>query len=362
MELKVDFGALWREVRRLSNESVPFSWSPGVALDPIDIELREGKEIQLADLEVVNGLLSIQGRQVLLFIPDQFEAVEVVEADPSKGKRFHVSDCKTLRRMKAGGRFERYIVTNKLDGTFAITGKNRSGQSATGEARLMVCKNCLDAVNYQNYLHEARGQKHAIWREFEIAEFFNEFSTSFRHLPKGIATRAGSGDYTDDWAAISLRVRQACGFRCDECRLDLIEHPRLLHVHHINGVKSDNSATNLRPLCADCHRKQPMHGRMFIRREDMLTITRLRREQGLVKTEWETVMKLADLSVRGGLSHAKAQGLEAPVVGYAHQDRGGDARMFEAAWPDRRLALAVHSKKDLPSWEIHDVASFVETK
>jgi hypothetical protein len=36
----------------------------------------------------------------------------------------------------------------------------------------------------------------------------------------------------------------------------------LLHVHHINGVKSDNSEMNLRVLCQYCHGEQPNHEHM----------------------------------------------------------------------------------------------------
>src|SRR5690606_37102207 len=103
MELKVDLVALWQQVRRVSDERVPFDWTASVVLDPIDIQLSQGKEVQLDDLDVVNGLLSVEGRQVLLFIPDQHAAVDVVQAAPEKGKRFHVADCKTLQDMRARG-------------------------------------------------------------------------------------------------------------------------------------------------------------------------------------------------------------------------------------------------------------------
>jgi hypothetical protein len=33
-------------------------------------------------------------------------------------------------------------------------------------------------------------------------------------------------------------------------------------VHHINGLKSDDSPENLRVLCIGCHAEQPSHGHM----------------------------------------------------------------------------------------------------
>ncbi|HFF2264099.1 TPA: hypothetical protein ACGBID_006724, partial [Pseudomonas aeruginosa] len=92
MEIRVDFSELWAQVKRLSDASVEFDWVAAAQLDPIDIELLEGREVRLEDLDVINGLLSVDGRQVLLYIPDQFSPVDVVQASPDKGKRFHVAD------------------------------------------------------------------------------------------------------------------------------------------------------------------------------------------------------------------------------------------------------------------------------
>lgn len=361
MELEIDFSALWRQARRVSENIVPFDWSASVVLDPIDIQLSRGKEVQLEDLDVVNGLLSVEGRQVLLFIPDQHAPVDVVQASPERGKRFHVADCKTLEDMRSRGRFQRYVATNKLDGVFSITGEDSSGRYQEVESELRVCMNCLEAVNYRDYAYKAQGARRKEWAGFEIAEFFNTFSTSFRYLPRDIAPRPGSGMYTEDWAQISAGIRARCGFRCDDCGLDLSAHRNLLHVHHINGVKSDNSAVNLRPLCADCHRKQPFHERMFVGAADMAIITRLRREQKLVGSDWDAVLKLADLSVHGAISHARHKGFDPPEIGY--EFAGSDGRVIaevEAAWPARKIAICIADKPGIPGWTMLSGAEFMK--
>ncbi|WP_447585569.1 HNH endonuclease [Pseudoxanthomonas mexicana] len=362
MELDVNFSELWRQARRVSENIVPFDWTASVVLDPIDIQLSEGKEVQLEDLDVVNGLLSVEGRQVLLFIPDQHAPVDVVQAFPEKGKRFHVADCKTLQDMRARGRFQRYLATNKLDGMFLITGADSAGRYREVESELRVCMNCLEVVNYRDYAHKSHGgERRSVWREFEIAEFFNTFSTSFRYLPRNIAARPGSGKYTDDWAQISSVIRSRCGFRCDDCGLDLSAHRNLLHVHHINGVKSDNSAGNLRPLCADCHRKQPFHERMFVNSTDMAIITRLRNAQRLVGNDWDAVLKLADLSVHGAISHARHRDFEPPEIGY--EFAGKDQTVIaeaEAAWPARRIAICIAEKPSIPGWTMLSGAEFMQ--
>ncbi|EPJ2923400.1 hypothetical protein [Pseudomonas aeruginosa] len=359
MEIKVDFSELWGEVRRLSAAPVEFDWVAAAQLDPIDIELLEGREVRLEDLDVINGLLSVDGRQVLLYIPDQFSPVDVVQASPEKGKRFHVADCKTLADMRAKGRFERYLVTNNLTGVFSISGKNSRGMPEELDSRLLVCKNCLEKLNYQNYCHDS-ARSH-IWQRFEIARFFETYSTSFTYLPRNLGQRAIGNDYTADWAEVSADVRRRCGFKCDCCGLDLSEHRHLLHVHHVNGVKQDNSSANLRPLCADCHRKQPLHEHMFISMTDMQLLTRLRREQNITADDWAQVLELADLSVHGALMHARQRGFPVPEIGYEFVNtKGVVVASTEVAWLERRVALCLSEAPDIDSWTVLSSAAFID--
>lgn len=360
MEIKFDFSGLWAQAKRIGAERVEtIDWTAATQLDPVDIELLQGREVKLEDLDVINGLLSVDGRQVLLYIPDQYKPVEVVQRTPEEGKRFHVADCKTLADMRAKGRFDRYVVTNNLSGIFPISGKNSRGQAAELDSRLFVCKNCLEKLNYQNYCHETR--RTSIWKAFEIGRFFETYSTSFRYLPRSLSNRSLANEYTQDWAEISANVRRRCGFVCNECRVNLSEHRHLLHVHHVNGVKSDNAASNLRALCADCHRKQPLHDWMFISSADMQVLTRLRREQSIVAGDWEQAAALADLSVHGALLHAKHKGFEVPEVGYEFTNaKGVVVAEVELAWPAQRLAVHVSEGVDFPGWNIMTPIEFIE--
>lgn len=358
MEIRADFAELWKQVKRLSAVPVEFDWVAAAQLDPIDIELLEGREVRLEDLDVINGLLSVDGRQVLLYIPDQFAPVDVVQASPDKGKRFHVADCKTLADMRAKGRFEKYVVTNNLTGIFPISGKNSRGITEELDSRLMVCKNCLDKLNYHNYCHD--NTRSDIWQSFEIARFFETYSTSFSYLPRDLTRRAIGNDYTKDWAEVSANVRRRCGFKCDGCGLNLGEHRHLLHVHHVSGLKQDNSSINLRPLCADCHRKQPLHDHMFISMKDMQLLNRLRREQSILAGDWAQVLKLADLSVHGALMHAKHKGFDVPEVGcrLVSQDRVTIVEV-EVAWKQRRVAISVADIAVMADWVVFSPADFI---
>ncbi|WP_166360657.1 HNH endonuclease [Pseudomonas akapageensis] len=359
MEIRVDLSELWGQVNRLGTQVIEFDWTAAAQLDPIDVELQDGKEIALKDLNVLNGLLSVHGRQVLLYIPDQFSPVDVVQGAPEKGKRFHVADCKTLSEMRSKGRFERYVVTNNLSGVFKITGKNSCGSHEVLDSSLLVCKNCLEKLNYQNYCHDST--RPHIWTRFAIAEFFETYSTIFRHLPQRLSQSLGNTDYSEDWPKISAEVRRRCRFNCDECCVNLSEHRRLLHVHHLNGVKSDNSSANLRPLCADCHRKQPMHGHLFISAGDMKMLIRLRREQSIVAADWKGVMGLADLAVHGALLHAQQKGFGVPIIEYEFiNDKGVVVADVKVAWPEQRIAICVSDAPQIANWDMLNPVEFIE--
>jgi hypothetical protein len=137
-----------------------------------------GIEIDIDELEVKQGLLSIRGRQVLLFIPDHGFKVMDTLVDPSLGNKFHVTDCKTLELMKRKNRFARYKITNSFSGIFEIFGTNENGDLVEDEARLHVCKNCLNQLNYKGAANQAVKARNEIVKTFKIDEFF-QFSVLF---------------------------------------------------------------------------------------------------------------------------------------------------------------------------------------
>ena len=100
--------------------------------------------------------------------------------------------------------------------------------------------------------------------------------------------------------------------------------------------------------CADCHRKQPMHGSMYIKSTDMVTIQRLRHVQGVMGkgSSWEDLLELVDSSFEGLLRFYKSQRKAMPEVGYDILDSKGEVVLqAELAWPDSKTAV-VHDKTE----------------
>lgn len=344
--IDVDLTGLQRALQKMGATPVDFSVrSQAVPIDPIDKELETGIVLpDLSEVDTTKGLLNYKGRQILLYIQDQGSQIEQVLQDGSTGRKFHIADCNTLKEMRERGRFERYVVAQNLEGNFPVSGTDwRTGRLIEGQARLWVCKNCLKFLNYQGASH---GNRDAIARRFDISEFFSTYSSFFPYLPRRRAGQTKDEGYTEDWSRIAGAYKADKGFKCESCGVELSTHKGLLHVHHKNGVKGDNSHANLQTLCVSCHREQPSHEHLFVRHKDARAITRLRVEQGIVASrEWNTTRRYCDPGLSGLLDAIERLGSLAPEVGVDVLDASGAVvANLEIAWPERRVGVAIQEE------------------
>ena len=218
--------------------------------------------IEVALEEVIpadDGTLEYRGQKVVLYIRDQRIAMRY-HGTPGGGYRYHVADCDTLQGMRDRGRYERYVVSVRKDGRFIV---NRFQYDQLIEKELEVeipvCKNCLRALNYNNYNTALKYEKLRIWTSFNLIEYFDKYPSKIRTIPKHTAETAPLDTYTEDWDQISRAYRESVNWKCEDCGLDMTAHPNLLHVHHRNGVESDNRRDNLEAVCIGCHVKKPDH-------------------------------------------------------------------------------------------------------
>jgi hypothetical protein len=358
MKLYFPVDQLWIHVRKMGATERDFILEAVIPepLPPI-LTSTGGIDVTIDEVDTKHGLLSSNGAQVVLYIPDQGRNVDSVLINGKEGRKVHVADCVTLEQMRQKNRFQRYRAVVNVTGDFEVFGFSISQQNPVdGSARLQVCINCLKHLNYRGYLTEPRRQTE-IRNDFNLKDFFAEHSTLFRYLPTSFVERKAG--YTEDWAVVSERFRTSKGVICEQCGLDLNHHKHLLHTHHVDGNKRNNQGGNLMALCADCHRKQPLHDYMSIRAKDMATLQRLRKEQGVLgdTTGWDELFKLVDPPFQGLLRFYKADGAAKPEIGYEVMDSSGEvAAEVAIAWPNARFAVvADDAQKELLSalgWKI----------
>ncbi|MFK0570695.1 HNH endonuclease [Endozoicomonas sp.] len=330
----------------------------------IQLERAEGIEISLADLETREGLLHYKDMQVVLFIPDHSRRQGFFEKavdDGSKGNKYHIGQCQKLDEMKRNNRLERYSISRNPDGQFEIYGFDRSGEQIKDVVELNVCQYCLSLLNYKGAAESSR-RRWEVVGEFDINEFFASHSSLFKYLPGNISQR--DIGYTKDWEEISAKTRKRANYICKSCKVKLSDNKNLLHTHHINGVKSDNSHNNLEVLCADCHRRQPCHQCMHVSHSDIQLINRLRREQGIITSNlsWDDVFRYADPAIHGPLSHARSQGYAPPMVSFELSDSQANViGELGAAWPDRMYGIYINNPPSkLHGWVFHSILEALE--
>ena len=357
MRLKIDLSTLKQLANRFNPEGSNFIIDSSFQSRPIDEVLDAGDtEVPLSEISTDFNLLSYHGRQILLYIKDHTGKFDATLQNSESGNRFHVAFCTTLQTMWSNNRSTRYVPTNNLSGQFLIQDSPWSGYSREQRTKLNVCKYCIQKLNYQGSRDYRKRQQ--TFNTFSLTEFFTDYSTCFDFVPKGLSETANVG-YTPDWPDISSELRRRAGFRCSKCTVDLSQHKYLCDVHHINGSKADNRQENLMVLCRDCHRKQPKHGGIFLKRHEMQIITQLRNAiPATSKTGWTEAYQYADKAIHGDLGVLQSMGYSVPIIGYEYIGGSGavEVDQLEAAWPGRKEAISL-TKVDIPGWTVHLVGS-----
>ncbi len=350
MKLNVDLSALHLAIAPLGQIITHFSiTSQSNELKSIGSHLIKGlilgKDIQLNEIDASFGVLNFKGYQVMLYIPDQGSNIlNIIKNGKQKiAKKIHIAECKTIIEMREGGRFnDRYDVISRTDGLFPVFGVDlKTKEEHKGESDLSVCQNCLTQLHYLKFPELSWDKKLRFVNAFSYVQFFENFSSYFKSLPKATAG-FHSGDYTSDWTSISSKIRNELNYTCEQCGVELKNDSKLLHVHHINGNKTNNTRENLRALCVDCHKKQPHHDHLYVSNEDVLRINTLRREQHKFDVfDYNTLQECADTALDGLLQKCQSTGLASGELGIMIREKN-QVISIDLCWPRRKVAVLIN--------------------
>lgn len=365
MKIELNLESLLACVHKMGAQKNTFFYNNDADNDVLNLdkELQKGKAITLDELEYEDGFLSISGLQVLLYIADQGRSVRDVINGEKEGRKVHVADCETLEEMRIKNRFGRYHVTNSRSGIYEIFGTDYpNNEEVTGHAELKICKNCLKFLNYKNYRNFKGHNKSDIYDEFTLTDFFSQYSTMFKSLPKSSGTPVPG--YTPDWKERSQAYRRLKDYQCEQCKVDLSGKKFLIDCHHISGNKQDNNHSNLLALCKNCHRKQPMHGQYYVSSKDMRLINSLRRAQGLLEMlDWDKVIQLSDTAITGLLGLYRKYDWPAPdLIGLSINDDSGKLQAYaEIAWSQDKIAIVLDSadsaELNTTGWDLRSIGT-----
>jgi hypothetical protein len=282
MKIDVSFSMLDRV--RLAIGANLIEWNVELSeldeLRDIKFKLKKGIELEYTEVDQGHGLFAYKGQQVVLYIKDHSWKPEAIE-NPEKGNKVHLTQCTTLDHMQKRGRIDRYVATTRRDDVYLCDVVNEMGDTPyEKEISLYPCKNCLKKLNYNSY-KTAQGQdKISVVKDFSLTEYFETYSTFFTHLPTHTDASAPLNHYVEEWSEKSKQVRKKANWICSECRVGLSDkkYRKWLHVHHINGNKSDNLFGNLKVLCLLCHAGQPGHKHMQVDSKGKKDILKLRKK------------------------------------------------------------------------------------
>lgn len=290
MKLSNSFNDLTNLRKRINAKELNDSFDSALpSIDKINLQLEsDGLEVKREDIYTHGKFITYKGDILAILYIYDYRASRndlLSELVTKKAPKFHFTWCHTLVEMDSKGKFARYILTKNKKNKFKVQATERDPISISiyGEHHelkditLYPCRYCLTETMYKNYRHTLpRNTKDRLVKAFSIKDYIEENQATFDMSKFYLkASNAKYNDatvqpmvYTDDFPEISRMLRESNAWKCSKCKVDMSKKRAGLHTHHINGVKNDNSSSNLQVLCALCHKNiDQFHKNMYVSRE-----------------------------------------------------------------------------------------------
>lgn len=224
------------------------------------LEINSLEELFINDDDILFTILPDGTLQrVNLYIAEEVIGIWNDELKPSY--KYHIFRCATIENMFNSGRKHRYKINTRTDGTFYFRYINTRGRviKEVEDEKINICKKCLNKYFHLINRYYNPQESDIYVKEFDLEEFDKKFG-SFFNLKDYEGLKIGNSDfapnvYTSNWNEIAKKLKELRNYTCEKCgfrpRNDY--EKKFIHVHHINGDKTNNNQDNLKVLCIKCH-------------------------------------------------------------------------------------------------------------
>jgi len=221
-----------------------------------ELERLSTKSIKVESLDdivnAVDGTFEYKGKKVLVYIKEQRTSYW------GSNYKYHISQCATITDQQRRKRYNRrYVQTTRVDGLFEVIQQYRYRENKNF-IKMDVCINCL---KHMRKIYRSDSLFSSFYN-FSINKYFQSYSNKIKALPPKTPQSYIEDNYSTDWSKLSREIREEKNWICEGCGDSYVNHKGELHVHHINGLRSDNGKENLAVLCKSCHAIQPGHEHM----------------------------------------------------------------------------------------------------
>lgn len=216
---------------------------PEIRLEIKANELHENIEIKSDGIYVLHNGKKEKG---FLYIEKGYNKEDAIQRGwGTIVPKFHIAECSTIKNQKRRKNFDgHYIFSNQPVFMEDLDGKEKD---------LLLCGYCKNEQNEINTKVSSSEYVEVLMDEMKKAGNYLE-------VQKPRKIEITSTGYTKDWEVESKAYRLKQNYTCEDCGIELHSSSGyFLDTHHISGVKTDNSESNLKCLCKLCHANVNSH-------------------------------------------------------------------------------------------------------
>jgi hypothetical protein len=244
-------------LRNIIWANLNYDYNPLSTWDPLMLKLINEWELdwlKLSDVSISNDwTLEYWWIKVVVYIRDQNSLWFNFKTWKSNYK-FHFYNCATISAYRREWKYDwKYVVNRHKKFNVNLIDFWRIIKTNL-ELDLNVCKWCLQSFHYKWYHNHWWILENKIYNEFNREEYFKSFKSKVS-IPKHNHISKPMDIYPDNWNKISRKAKERVWYKCEWCWAQ----NKILHLHHKDHNKWNNSINNLEVLCYDCHTKHHSH-------------------------------------------------------------------------------------------------------